>query len=106
VKAASTVWNGGKSRDYIRGLPIIIDNGYPVDEYPKYPHHYEDGRIFPTRAYPNELLGELRKYFVEVWLKSRAREYFGERDPRALPYLDEFLSLPNLREAMGYIESE
>jgi len=26
VKAASTVWNGGKSRDYIRGLPIIIEN--------------------------------------------------------------------------------
>ena len=27
--------------------------GYPVDNYPKYPHRYEDGRVVEARAYPN-----------------------------------------------------
>lgn len=83
---------------YLRGI------GNPVDEYPKYPHSYEDGRVFYVRAYPNDLLGTLREYFVEVWLKERAYNYFAERDPKALPYLQEFLMLPNLREVMGYVE--
>ncbi len=84
----------------------LRDAGYPVDEFPTYKHLYEDGRIVYPRAYPNELLGEIRKFFVEKWLKERARDYFAERDPNALPYLDEFLALPNYREAMGYLESE
>jgi hypothetical protein len=82
----------------------LRDNGYPVDEYPKYPHHYEDGRIVSPRAYPNELLAVLRKYFTESWLKENSYNYFAERDPKALPYLNEFLMLPNMREAMGYID--
>lgn len=84
----------------------LRDEGYPVDEYPKYPHHYEDGRIVPARAYPNELLADLRKFFVETWLKERSVNYFADRDPKALPYLREFLALPNYREAMGYLEEE
>jgi hypothetical protein len=84
----------------------LRDESFPVDEYPKYPHHFEDGRIVYPRAYPDELLGKLRKFFVEVWLKERARDYFAERDPKALPYLDELLALPNYREAMGYIEEK
>ena len=78
--------------------------GYPVDDYPKYMHQYDDGRVFPARAYPNELIGELRRFFVEDWLKNRSQKYFAERDPGALPYLNQFLSLPNYREIMGYIE--
>ena len=82
----------------------LRDSGYPVDNYPQYNHSYEDGRVFPVRAYPNELLGNLRKFFVEKWLKERSRDYFAKRDPSALPYLDEFLALPNYKEAMGYLE--
>lgn len=83
---------------YLRGL------GHPVDDYPKYPHEFEDGRVVDARAYPNELIGELRKFFVEEWLKDKSTKYFSERDPKALPYLHSFLSLPNYREVMGYIE--
>lgn len=78
--------------------------GYPVDTYPKYPHQFEDGRVIQARAYPNELIGELRRFFTEEWLRTRSEKYFAERDPQALPYLKKFLSLPNYREAMGYIE--
>lgn len=78
--------------------------GYPVDSYPTYPHKYENGRTVDARAYPNELIGELRRFFVEEWLRSKSQKYFSERDPNALPYLNQFLSLPNYREIMGYIE--
>lgn len=79
--------------------------GYPVDEYPKYRHVYEDGRSFLARAYPNHLIGELREYFTEVWMKEKSRRYFADRDQNALPYLDQILALPNYREVMGYIET-
>lgn len=82
----------------------LRDKGYPVDNYPKYPHHYEDGRTVPARAYPDELIGMLRRFFVENWLKERSQEYFAKKDPKALPYLYEFLALPNYREVMGYID--
>lgn len=84
----------------------LRDAGYPVDTYPTYPHCYEDGREFDVRAYPNELLGELRRFFVEVWLKDRSVEYFAKRAPDALPYLQKFLTLPNYREVMGYVATE
>ena len=67
--------------------------GYPVDDYPTYPHKYEDGRIVDARAYPNELIGELRRFFVEEWLRDKSRKYFAERDPSALPYLEQLLSI-------------
>lgn len=73
---------------HLRGL------GHPVDSYPKYPHKYEDGRVIQARAYPNELIGELRRFFVEEWLRDKSQKYFSERDPKALPYLNKFLSLP------------
>lgn len=78
--------------------------GYPVDTYPTYPHQFENGKVVMARAYPNELIGELRRFFVEEWLRSRSDKYFAERDPKALPYLHKFLTLPNYREVMGYIE--
>lgn len=78
--------------------------GYPVDSYPTYPHKFEDGRVVKARAYPNELIGQLRRFFVEEWMRTKSQKYFEERDPQALPYLNRFLTLPNYREAMGYIE--
>lgn len=84
---------------------FLRDNNYPVDNYPTYPHKYEDGRIVNARAYPNDLIGTLRKFFVENWLKNRSQEYFAEKDPNALPYLQKLLALPNYREVMGYIDA-
>lgn len=78
--------------------------GYPVDSYPTYMHKFEDGRMVEARAYPNELIGELRRFFVEDWMRNKSQKYFSERDPQALPYLQKFLTLPNYREVMGYIE--
>ena len=67
-------------------------------------HKFEDGRMVEARAYPNELIGELRRFFVEDWMRNKSQKYFSERDPQALPYLQKFLTLPNYREVMGYIE--
>lgn len=82
----------------------LRDLGYPVDNWPTYPHKFEDGRVVYARAYPNALIGELRRFFVEEWLRTKSEKYFSERDPQAIPYLRKFLSLPNYREIMGYIE--
>lgn len=81
-------------------------SGYPVDSYPTYKHHYEDGRIVDTKAYPNELLQVVRRFFVEEWLQNRAEKYFRTHTPEALPYLQKMIMLPNLRQVMGYIEEK
>ena len=85
---------------------FLRDEGYPVDSYPRYTHRYEDGREVQARAYPNEVIWILRKFFVETWMKEKSVKYFEERDKSALPYLKQILALPNYREAMGYIELE
>ena len=85
--------------DYLR------KKGYSVDTYPTYVHSFEDGReIKGVRCYPNEVLPDIRKYFIEVWMKEKSQKYFSDRHPEALPYLTKFLTLPNYREVMGYIE--
>ena len=71
--------------------------GLDTDTFPTYWHVFEDGRP-PVRAkaYPNELLALFRGHFATVWLRQRARAYFLERDPTALPYID--IALPAARE--------
>jgi len=83
----------------------LRENNYPVDSYPTYRHYYEDGRCVDAKAYPNELIGIVRKFFVEEWLANRAEKYFKEKEPNALPYLRKMLMLPNLRQVMGYIDA-
>lgn len=84
----------------------LREKGYPVDSYPMYSHYYEDGGEVQARAYPNEHLEMLRKFFVEVWLKEKSQKYFAEKEPEALPYLTKMLTAPNLREIMGYVDIE
>lgn len=100
--SASMIPDGSLGRvfsEYLR------KKGYLVDSYPTYIHSFEDGReIKGVRCYPNEVLPELRKYFIEVWMKEKSQRYFSDRAPEALPYLNKFLTLPNYREVMGYIE--
>lgn len=105
---------GYRETDYCSLASLLARNGFveeatakkaqKVGIYPTYPHEFEDGRVVQARAYPNELIGELRRFFTEEWRRTRSEKYFAERDPQALPYLKQFLSLPNCREAMGYIE--
>lgn len=81
----------------------LRSNGIDVDNFPTYEHTYEDGRRIQARAYPNNLIADLRRYFIEVWLKDKAIKYFQDRDVNALPYLGQLLALPNYRDVMGYV---
>ena len=73
------------------------EQGHDTNAVPRYWHVFEDDRP-PVRAkaYPNELLALFRGHFTAVWLRQRARGYFLQRDPAALPYLD--VALPASRE--------
>jgi len=57
------------------------------DDFPKYPHHYKDGRVYGVKLYPLELLGDFRKHFKDVWVPKKLVTYFKERDPTALEFI-------------------
>ncbi|UXR90899.1 KilA-N domain-containing protein [Agrobacterium tumefaciens] len=82
----------------------LRENGHDPDSMPSYSHRYEDGRVVPARAYPNRLLADFRKHFVEVWMAKRSVAYFGERDTKSVTYVERLLALPNYRDIAGYIE--
>ncbi|KAA3504379.1 KilA-N domain-containing protein [Rhizobium rhizogenes] len=82
----------------------LRDNGHDPDSMPSYNHRYEDGRVVPARAYPNRLLADFRKHFVEVWMAQRSVSYFGERDIKSVAYVERLLALPNYRDIAGFIE--
>jgi len=69
--------------------------GMDTSALPSYSHRYQDGRIVQARLYPNEVLGDFRKHFHEVWIPKRALTYFQEKDPQALPYLTQVFLLTN-----------
>jgi len=66
---------------------FLRDMGVDVDTMPYYHHHYEDGRIFPARAYPERYLAEFRAHLRDKWIPEKAISYFRQRDPQALQYL-------------------
>ncbi len=82
----------------------LRDNGHDPDSMPSYSHRYEDGRVVPARAYPNRLLADFRRHFVEVWMAKRSVSYFGERDIQSVAYVERLLALPNYRDIAGFIE--
>ena len=61
--------------------------GLDTDSLPTYRHRFENGRIVMAKLYPNELWPHFIRNFSEVWLPTRAVDYFSERDPKAVPYL-------------------
>lgn len=65
--------------------------GVNTDAMPTYTHRYTDGRVCKPKMYPIGYLHQFRLHFNEVWLPSKAYQYFRERDPVALPYLDRLL---------------
>lgn len=81
----------------------LRDNGHDPDSMPTYIHLYEDGRAVNARAYPNRLLADFRRHFVEVWMAKRALPYFGERDRAAVPHIERLLLLPNYADVAGFI---
>lgn len=82
----------------------LRDNGFDPDAMPSYRHAYEDGRVVPARAYPNSVLPHFRRHFVEEWMAKRAIDYFGSKDPAAVPHLEKLLALPNYSDIAGFIE--
>jgi hypothetical protein len=84
----------------------LRDNGHDPDGMPSYKHGYEDGRVVPARAYPNAVWQHFRQHFAEVWMGQRAIPYFAERDPDAVPFIEQVLALPNYSDVIGYIEDQ
>lgn len=69
--------------------------GIDTDTLPVYLHRYPDGRTVEAKIYPNQYLAEFRRIIQEEWLPKKAAEYFKDRDPAALPYLDKVvIALP------------
>lgn len=69
--------------------------GVDTDSLPVYLHRFPDGRTVEAKIYPNSYLAEFRRIIQEEWLPKKAAEYFKERDPIALPYLDKvIIALP------------
>lgn len=66
--------------------------GVDTDAMPTYPHEYADGRVVNAKMYPTELLEDFRDHFNEVWLPTRATDYFRDRDPAALEHLPKLLN--------------
>ena len=75
---------------------FLRSKGIDTDQFPTYKHEFADSTRFPVdaRLYPIEHLADFRRYFSEVWLPKRAKNYFAERFPKALPYLPRVLQLP------------
>jgi KilA-N domain len=61
--------------------------GVDTAAMPYYHHHYEDGRIVPARAYPDEHLPAFRKHLINTWIPQKAVSYFRSRDPAAIEFL-------------------
>jgi hypothetical protein len=75
-------------------------HGIDTNQLPTDLHHFEDGRVVPAKAYPDDLLGAFRKHLREEWFPLHAEEYFRKRDAAALPYLPRILARPAPRAAI------
>ncbi|AVT13660.1 KilA-N domain-containing protein [Paracidovorax avenae] len=64
-----------------------------TDALPTYWHEFEDRAPVEAKLYPIEVLPAFRKYINDSWLPERAATYFKERDPAALPALDQLLRI-------------
>jgi hypothetical protein len=75
---------------------IRKEKGVDPAMFPSYQHRYTDGRVVSARLYPNEYLADFRAHFNNVWLPTKAVEYFKTRDSQALAYLPKLLGGPSL----------
>ena len=57
-----------------------------------YPHSFPDGREVEANMYPIEAIPMFIRYINEVWLPTKAEQYFKDRDRLALDFLPKLLS--------------
>jgi hypothetical protein len=70
--------------------------GIEPNDLPTYFHEFEGiRRPVRAKAYPESLLAEFRAYIRDVWMPTRAMDYFRERDKAALDYLPKLLAGPD-----------
>ena len=76
---------------------FLRSKGIDPNQFPTYEHEFVDASRPTVRArlYPIEHLPDFRRYFNEVWLPKRAKRYFADRLPKALPFLPRILQLPS-----------
>ena len=76
---------------------FLRQKGIDPDQFPTYEHEFANATRPPVQArlYPVEYLADFRRYFHETWLPQRAVKYFGDRFPKALPYLPIVQQLPS-----------
>lgn len=67
--------------------------GIDTDSLPTYVHEFEGRNSVDAKLYPIEYLVAFRNYINETWMPERAAGYFKERDPSALPALDQLLMI-------------
>lgn len=73
---------------------FLRKKGLNPNDYPTYDHEFSDHRpVVKARLYPVELLADFRIFFNEEWLPKRAKKYFAERAPKALPYVEKITPL-------------
>ncbi len=69
--------------------------GVDTASFKKYSHVYGDGRIVQANLYPDPYLPDFRDHFFNTWMPKRALGYFHEKHPAALPFLRQFVALPD-----------
>lgn len=67
--------------------------GIDTDSLPTYIHEFENRPAVEAKLYPIEVLVAFRNYINDVWMTQRAAGYFKEKDPSALPMLDQLLRI-------------
>lgn len=71
---------------------FMRDKGIDPENFPKYKHHFPDGRSVEARLYPIEYLPEFRQWFNEDWIPHRSVGYFQERLPKAVPLVRQIIA--------------
>lgn len=65
--------------------------GVDTNALKKYKHVYNNGRVVEANLYPNCYLEPFRKHFHSVWMMERAKDFFEDRDAKALQYLPKLI---------------
>ena len=53
--------------------------------------------IVKAKLYPIMYMADFKHFFNEEWLKSEVSEYFAQKTPAALPYIDRIKPISNLK---------
>jgi hypothetical protein len=67
------------------------NRGIEPKSFETYSHQFPDGRVFPAKLYPMEYMEDFKNHFHNVWLPTKAPEYFGQRAPEAMTYVNQAL---------------